>query len=178
MSGANASPTRSASAVARSLKKGRSHINNMGERRTAVIITASIAVIVGLLLFWALAPSARDKVGAAPLTEVTDPAGVQNYLQLSHLSIATSENFARQKIYVVSGYLKNVSDRPVRMAELKMVFTDFAGKPILDYSQKVLDRNQKPLAPGTEFRFEVRQENLPRGWNYRVPITEVSKIGY
>ena len=46
------------------------------------------------------------------------------------------------------------------------------------YSQKVLDRNQKPLAQGTEFRFEVRQENLPRGWNYRVPVTEVSKIGY
>jgi hypothetical protein len=29
-----------------------------------------------------------------------------------------------------------------------------------------------------EFRFEARQENLPHGWNYRVPITEVSKIGY
>ena len=54
----------------------------------------------------------------------------------------------------------------------------FDGKPIHEYTQKVLDRNQKPLAPGTEFRFEVRQENLPRGWNYRVPNTEISKIGY
>ncbi len=103
---------------------------------------------------------------------------MQNYLQLSHLSIATSENFARQKIYVISGFLKNVSDKPLRVVELKMVFTNFEGKPILDYSQKVLDRNQKPLPPGVEFRFEVRQENLPHGWNYRVPITEVSKIGY
>ena len=150
----------------------------MGERRTAVIIIASIMVVVGLLLFWAFAPSAQDKVAAAALTEVSDAAGVQNYLQLSHLSIARSENFARQKIYIVSGYLKNVSDRPVRMAEVKMVFTDFGGKPIFDYSQKVLDRNQKPLPPGREFRFEVREENLPRGWNYRVPITEVTKIGY
>jgi hypothetical protein len=150
----------------------------MGERRTAVIITACIGVIVGLLLVWALAPSAQDKVSATPLTEVSDTAAVQNYLQLSHLSIATSENYFRQEIYVISGYLKNVSDRPVRMAEVKMVFTDFSGKPILDYSQKVLERNQKPLAPGEQFRFEVRQENLPRGWNYRVPVTEVSKIGY
>jgi len=150
----------------------------MGERRTAVLIIVSITVVVGLLLFWAFAPSAQDKVAASPLTEISGAATVQNYLQLSHLSIATSENFARQKIYVVSGYLKNVSDRPVRMAELKMVFTDFGGKPIFDYSQKVLDRNQKPLPPGTEFRFEARQENLPHGWNYRVPITEVSRIGY
>ena len=151
---------------------------NVGERRTVIIVVVSIIVVVGLLLLWAFSPSAEDKVAAAPLTEISETAAVQNYLQLSHLSIATSENFARQKIYVISGYLKNVSDKPVRMVELKMAFTDFDGKPILDYSQKVLDRNQKPLAPGTQFRFEARQENLPRGWNYRVPITEVSKIGY
>src|SRR5438309_9031358 len=149
----------------------------MPERRTAIII-GSIAVVGGILLVWAFLPSAQDQVSAAPVTEVSDAATVQNYLQLSHLSIATSENFARQKIYVVSGYLKNVSDRPLRMAELRMVFTDFGGKPIFDYSQKVLDRNQKPLSPRMEFRFEARQENLPRSWNYRVPITEVSKIGY
>ena len=151
---------------------------NVGERRTVIIVVVSIIVVVGLLLLWAFSPSAEDKVAAAPLTEISDTAAVQNYLQLSHLSIATSENFARQKIYVISGNLKNVSDKPVRMVEVKMAFTDFDGKPILDYSQRVLDRNQKPLAPGTQFRFEARQENLPRGWNYRVPITEVSKIGY
>jgi hypothetical protein len=151
---------------------------NVGERRTVIIVVGSIIVVVGLLLLWAFSPSAEDKVAAAPLTEISETAAVQNYLQLSHLSIATSENFARQKIYVISGNLKNVSDKPVRMVELKMAFTDFDGKPILDYSQKVLDRSQKPLAPGTQFRFEARQENLPRGWNYRVPITEVSKIGY
>jgi len=150
----------------------------MGEHRSILIIGASIAVVVGILLVWVLAPSARNNVSSVPLTEISDTATIQNYLQLSHLSIATSENFARQRIYVISGYLKNVSDKPVRMAELKMAFTDFDGKSIFDYTQKVIDRNQKPLLPGAELRFEVRQENLPRGWNYRVPITEISKIGY
>jgi len=150
----------------------------MGEHRSILIIGASIAVVVGILLVWVLAPSARNNVSSIPLTEISDTATIQNYLQLSHLSIATSENFARQRIYVISGYLKNVSDKPVRMAELKMAFTDFDGKSIFDYTQKVIDRNQKPLLPSAELRFEVRQENLPRGWNYRVPITEISKIGY
>jgi hypothetical protein len=150
----------------------------MGENRSTILIGAVIVVVVGLFLLWAFIPSAQDKAATAPLTEIFDPSTVQNSLQLSHLSIATSENFARQKIYIISGYLKNVSDKPLRMAELKMAFTDFDGKTILDYRQKVLDRNQKPLPPGVEFRFEVRQENLPHGWNYRVPITEVSKIGY
>jgi len=149
----------------------------MGENRTAILIGGAIVVVVGVFLLWAFVPSAQDK-SAAPLTEISDAGAVQNSVQLSHLSIATSENFARQKIYVISGYLKNVSDKPLRMAEIKMAFTDFDGKTILNYSQKVLDRNQKPLPPDVEFRFEVRQENLPHGWNYRVPITEVSKIGY
>ena len=150
----------------------------MSERRSIIIIIASIAVVVGLFLVWALAPSARNNDSNLPLTEISDTATIQNYLQLSHLSIATSENFARQKIYVISGYLKNLSGKPLRMIELKMAFTDFDGKSIFDYSQKLLDRNQKPLLPGAEFRFEARQENLPRRWNYRVPITEISKIGY
>ena len=150
----------------------------MGENRTTILIAGAIVVVVGIFLVWAFIPSAQDKTATAPITEVSDAATVQNYLQLTHLSIATSENFARQKIYVISGYLKNVSDKSVRTAELKMAFTDFDGKTILDYSQKVLDRNQKPVPPGVEFRFEVRQENLPHGWNYRVPVTEVSKVGY
>jgi hypothetical protein len=150
----------------------------MGENRAGILIGGAIVILLGILLLWAFVPSAEDKAATAPLTEISDAGSVQNSLLLSHLSIATSENFARQKIYVISGYLKNVSDRPLRMIELKMAFTDFDGKTILDYGQKVLDRNQKPLPPGVELRFEVRQENLPRGWNYRVPITEVSKIGY
>ena len=79
---------------------------------------------------------------------------------------------------MISAYLKNLSDKPLRQVEVKMVFTDYDNKPIHEYTQKVLDRNQKPLEPGTEFRFEVRQENLPRGWNYRVPMTEVTKVAY
>jgi len=149
----------------------------MGQHRSAIIIAGSIVLIVGLVLGWAFISSGQQEA-AAPLIEISDTAAIQSSVQLSHLSIATSENFARQKIYVISAYLKNVSEKPLRVAEVKMVFTDFDGKPIREYSQKVLTSNQKPIPPGSELRFEVRQENLPRGWNYRVPITEISKLGY
>ncbi len=150
----------------------------MGDRRPAIIIAASIAVVLALLLAWMLAPSAEDEAAAAPITEVVDTATIQDHLQLSHLSIATSENFARQKIRVISAVLKNLSDKPIRTIEVKMVFTDYDGMPVFEYTDRVLGRTQKPLVQGQEFRFEVRLENLPRTWNYRVPITEVSKIGY
>jgi len=149
----------------------------MGEHRSALIICGSIVLIIGLIVGWSFMSSGQQEE-PLPLTEVTESGAVQNGAQLSHLSIATSENFARQKIYVISAYLKNASDKPLRSAEVKMTFTDFDGKPIHEYSQNILNSKQKPVASGAEFYFEVRQENLPRGWNYRVPITEVTKLGY
>src|SRR5262245_25224925 len=150
----------------------------MGENRATIIVVASIVLIGGLLAGWAFISSGHQEVSTAPLTEVTDSATIQNSTQLSHLNIATNENFARQRIYVISAYLKNLSDKPLRMAEVKMVFTDFDGKAIREYVQKVLDKNQQPLPPSVELRFEARQKNLPRGWNYRVPNIEITKLGY
>jgi hypothetical protein len=149
----------------------------MDERRSAAIIAASVAVVVGLALAWSFAPSARDESAAAPLVEITDTADIQNHVQLSRLGIATSENFVGHRIRVIEATMKNVSGKPVRMAEVKMVFTDYDGNPVEEYSQRVLDVDRRALAPAEEFRFEVRLENLPRTWNYRVPVTEVTKIG-
>jgi len=149
----------------------------MGEHRSTIIIAASIVLIVGLIIGWAFISSGQQEI-AAPVTEITEAAAIQSSAQLSHLSIATSENFARQKIYVISAQLKNLSNKPLRTAEVKMTFTDFDGKPIHEYTQKILNPTQKAILPGAVFSFEVRQENLPRGWNYRVPITEITKIGY
>jgi Protein of unknown function (DUF3426) len=150
----------------------------MGENRATGIIVAAILLVVGLIAGWAFISSGEQEVPTVPVTLVSDTASIQSSVQLSHLSIATSENFARQRIYVISAYLKNVSDKPLRFAEVKMIFTDFDGKPIHEYTDKIVGKNQRPVPPGVEFRFEVRQENLPRGWNYRVPITEVTKVGY
>jgi capsule polysaccharide export protein KpsE/RkpR len=149
----------------------------MGEDRSTFIIIVSVVVVIGLLVAWVFV-SNPEQAATFPVTEVRDPAAIQSSVQLSHLSIATSENFARQKIYVISAYLKNISDKPLRAAEVKMTFTDFDGKPIRDYTRKIIEPTQKPVAPGVEFRFEVRQENLPRGWNYRIPVTEITKIGH
>jgi hypothetical protein len=149
----------------------------MDEHRSTILIIASVVLVAGLIAGWAFVSSDQPKT-STPLTEISDTATIQNSVQLSHLSIATSENYFRHKIYVISGHLKNVADKPLRMVQVKMTFTDFDGKPIHEYSEKILEPHQKPLEPLSEFRFEVRQENLPRGWNYRVPITEITQIGY
>src|SRR4030095_4896550 len=105
----------------------------MGENRATGIIVASILLLVGLIAGWAFISSGQQEVARTPVTEISDTASIQNSVHPPHLSIATSENFARQKIYVISAYLKNVSDKPLRFAEVKMTFTDFDGKPMHEY---------------------------------------------
>ena len=150
----------------------------MGERRSAAIIAVVIFIVVGVVLMWAWSPSIQKRSTPSPVSEISDAAQIQSSVELSHLGIATSENFVGHRIRVIGGTLKNISVKPIRMIEVKMVFTDYDGKSVQDYTQKVLQPNQKPLDPGTQFRFEVRLENLPRTWNYCVPITEIAKIGY
>jgi len=150
----------------------------MGEHRSRIFITASVLLIAGLAAGWGFISSRKEDAAFAPVGEISSVSAIQDNVELTHVSIATAENFAKQKIYVISASLKNVSAKPLRMAEVKMVFTDFDGKPIHEYSRKILERNQKPLLSGEQFRFEVRQENMPRGWNYRIPITEITKVGY
>ena len=152
----------------------------MEERRSAIIIGGCIAVIVGLVLAWALAPSSRDQLALSitTLNEITDSALIQNHVHLSHISIATSENYFGQKVRLIQGVLKNVSDKPLRLVDVKMVFTDYEGKPVHESVQNAFDVTRKPLTPGGEYRFEVGFENLPRNWNYRIPITDIVKVAY
>jgi len=146
------------------------------ERRTVVIISATTVLFVGSILFWALA--SNQTTVSANLIEMTDPTSIRDQVQLSHLSIATSENYVGHRLRVISGVVKNTSDKPLRVIDVKMVFTDYDGKPLQQTVQRAFESMQRPLAPGAQHHFEVNFENLPKNWNYRVPNVQVVKIAY
>ena len=148
----------------------------MEERRTAVIIGTTVVAFVGLLLAWVF--SSNDHPIPRSLAEVTDPVAINDQVILSHIGIASGSNFAGQKIRVINGTLKNISDKPLRRVELKMTFVDNDGKSIQETIQRGFDVKQRPLDPGGQFRFETNFENLPPTWNHRIPNIEIVKIAY
>ena len=150
----------------------------MGERRSAIIIAATIAVIVGLALIFGVGYLGRDEAASEPLTEVTDAATIQNQVQLSHLGIATSENYAGQRIRVISANLKNTSDIPIRMIDVKMVFTDYDGKPVHEYAERVLRQASDRSHPAKSSDSNSGRRTCLAPGIIRVPITEVTKIGF
>src|SRR5688572_12418069 len=116
----------------------------MGERRTAIIICASIVVTVGIVATWALVPG-QNPEAAVPVNEITDSNSIQQSVRILRLGIATSENYVGHKIRVIGSTINNVSDRPIRMLEVRMVFTDYEGNSVHEYSEQVLRPNQKPI---------------------------------
>ena len=123
--------------------------------------------------------SGRSAGGRSDLTEITDPTLIQNTIELTHLSILTSETYIEKiRIRNITGLLRNISTMPVRKIDLKMTFTDYDGKTIQESTHTAFSPRRKPLEPGSQFRFEVNFENLPKTWNYHVPVTQIVNVGY
>jgi len=148
------------------------------ERRSILIIGG--AVLIGLVVFagWSFGPG-RSQIESSKLQEITDPAIIRNTVELTHLSIATSDTFAGNiRIRNITGLLKNISSAPIRKIDLKMIFTDYEGKTIQESTHTAFSPRKRPLEPGTQFRFEINFENLPKSWNYHVPITQIVSVAY
>jgi hypothetical protein len=145
----------------------------MPERRT-LIIAVTIVIAVGLIVSWTVLTQNRP----ANVTEITDKNEIVRQVELVNVGILTGESYVGHKIRVITGYIKNNSDKPLRLVEMEMSFLDFEGKPVQRSVERGHDLLQKPIAPGTQHRFEVNFENLPRNWNYRKPNVEVVKIGF
>jgi len=148
------------------------------ERRSILIVCIAVLLIVGLFVAWNFGPG-RASNRPANLTEITDPAGIQSTVQLTHLSIATSDTFAGNiRIRNITAVLTNVSKMTVRKIDLKMTFKDYEGKTIQESTHTAFGPRRNPLDPGSQFRFEVNFENLPKTWNYHVPMTEIVNVAY
>jgi hypothetical protein len=148
------------------------------ERRSILIIGCTLFIAVAIFVGWSLGP-ARNRNNSSRLVEITDPATIQKTVELTHLSIMTSDTFAGNiRIRNITGLLKNISTTPIRRIDLKMIFTDYDGKTIQESTHTAFSPRKQPLEPGTQFRFEVNFENLPKSWNYHVPMTQVVSIAY
>jgi len=148
------------------------------ERRSILIIGGAIFIGLALFTLWSLGPG-RGTGGTSNLTEITDPALIQSTIELTHLSILTSETYIEKiRIRNITGLLRNISTKPVRKIDLKMTFTDNDGKTIQESTHTAFSPRRKPLEPGSQFRFEVNFENLPKTWNYHVPHTQIVRVGY
>jgi len=146
-------------------------------RPVALGIGIAVVALLGLLAVWGIDPNPAPKLPAG-ITEVSDPKELEEIVKVGRLEIFTSTNYLNHKVYSVRATLKNVSSKPIRLIDVKMIFVDSDKKTIKEEVRTAFEPKQRPLEPGTEYVAELAFENPPRNWNYRVPDTKVVKAAY
>lgn len=146
-------------------------------RPVTIAIGLAVVLALGIFVVWSFAPSAAPET-APGLTEVKDAAQIEKAVELSHLHIVSSSNYLGHFVYTVKATLRNVSDKPIRLVDVKWTFYDYDKKVIKEEIHTAFEPKQAPLEPGTEYMFEIPFENPPRGWNYKVPQTTVVRAAY
>jgi hypothetical protein len=147
------------------------------KRPVTIGIGFAVVAVIGVVVAWSLSP--RNTPGVPPgLTEVTDPAEVSKLMELTHLNILTSTNYLGHKIYTVKATLRNISNSPIRLVDVKFTFRDAQKQVIQQENHPAFEPRQSPLQSGAEYIFNIPFENPPRAWNYHVPDTEIVRIGY
>ena len=147
----------------------------MDNRRPVVVIGSTIIVFVGALLLWIFSGSQSQ---SANFSWITDQAVLTSQIEISGIGIATGASFVGHRIRVIHATIKNNSGQNLKAVEVKMVFNDIQGKPVQESVETILQLTQKPLPPGSRYRFEVNFENLPKSWNYHIPDIEILKAAY
>jgi len=146
-------------------------------RPVAIGIGFACVIALGILVVWGLAPGDVPRIPPG-LTEVQGAAELEKIIQMDQLSILTSTNYLGHKVYTVKATLKNISSMPIRLVDVKMTFLDYNKKSIQEDVRPAFEPKQRPLEPGTEYRFEIAFENPPHTWNYHVPETQVVRVAY
>ena len=144
--------------------------------QTPIIIGTTIAIALGLIGVWAgTSQPATDNVG--PLIQVDDPDVIAENVGMPRLGILTSQNYVAHRIRVIEGSLENLGAEPIHAIDLKLTFSSYEGEPILESEEQGFTSSD-PLLPGEIVRFSLRYENIPEGWNFRVPEVQIIRIGY
>jgi hypothetical protein len=139
-------------------------------------------IIIGSFLLFGLAMMGLWSAASQPPPGNTDPlvfieaeADFPDYVEFLRLGIRTGSNFVGHRIQVIEGTISNVSEQTLRSVELNLSFNGYDGEVVLESPEQGL---RSPLPAGEDRRYSFRFENLPEGWNYRVPDVDIVRIGY
>lgn len=146
----------------------------MSLMRSVVIVGGTVAVGLGLIVFWALM-SQPPPAERGPLTYIEASSAASGFVELGEVGIAVAENFIGNRIFFVRGSVRNISQQPLRSIELGIAFQDYAGTPVHEFVGEGL---RSPLQPDETGSYEFSFEDLPAEWNYAAPQVEVLRVGH
>lgn len=133
------------------------------------------AVIATGVVLWAKMARESQK----PPIALTDEAKkyVAN-LKISNVEMKAAESYMKQTVVEITGNIKNVGDRGVRIVDLNCTFYDAYNQIVLRERVSIVREKMGGLAPGEEKPFRLPFDTVPEAWNQAMPSLVIAGIEF
>jgi hypothetical protein len=139
--------------------------------KTGLYTFLGIALALAAGLIWFVN---RPKTAAAAPLSSDAKAYVRN-LQLTGVSMKATESYVGQTVTEIEGEIANSGSRIVEHAEVYCVFYDSYGQVILRERAPIV---VAALKPGEKRAFRLPFDDIPGGWNNRMPQLVIARIEF
>lgn len=149
--------------------------NKPSSNNTWIVAVVMAAVIATGVVLWAKMARESQK----PPIALTDEAKkyVAN-LKISNVEMKAAESYMKQTVVEITGNIKNVGDRGVRIVDLNCTFYDAYNQIVLRERVSIVREKMGGLAPGEEKPFRLPFDTVPEAWNQAMPSLVIAGIEF
>lgn len=144
-------------------------------RSNVALVAGALVLILGTALAMYLWRESSQRVEVEPvLSEAAK--GYLSLLDLSEVEMEANEDALGQTLLTIEGYVTNLGEKTVTLAEINCVFRDINGVETAREKGRIVRSRTGPLAPAEQKRFRLAFDNIPDEWNQMLPNLYVSQI--
>ena len=139
------------------------------------VIAGSIVVLCAVLAGLYLA-----RPGATP-SERAVPVEAKAYLKnlaLSDVAMEASENFMKQQVVEVKGFIANNGPRALRSVDVYCLFYGVNGQELHRERLPIVNARNSVLRSGEKRAFRLPFDAVPEGWNQSMPKMVIAQITF
>lgn len=140
------------------------------------VVAAAIAVLLAVAAgVYLLRP---QPVPSSDPTPSAEAKAYLTHLTLSDVSMEATENFMKQRVVEVKGFIQDNGPRSLSSIDVFCLFYGLDGREIHRERLPIVNSRNSPLKPGEKRLFRLPFDALPDGWNQSMPKMVIAQITF
>ena len=139
-----------------------------------VVLTALVLAGAGVIAYLEFTP--HKPPADAPLTP--EARAYVGNLKLGDVSMKGAKNYFGQMVVEIAGNITNTGDRTLDTVEIYCVFQDGYDQLALRQRVPIVSPKMGSLKPGETKSFRLPFDNLPEGWNQKMPQLVIASVKF
>ena len=141
--------------------------------KAALYVVAVLLALGGAGFIWMTRQGVPEKTAPVATAEAKAYA---KFLKLSHTEMKATESYVGAAVVEILGEVTNTGDRELKQVDLTCIFYDPYNQIVLREPASIVRTKTGGLKPGETKPFRLPFDNIPDGWNQRMPQLVMGQI--